>query len=64
MTLLKFRSWVAFTKVSIVVMTANSNLEHWRKEDLGVISGPSDEGGDGMRSLMDFIRKLFMYKGL
>ena len=45
MALLKFRSWVASTKVNIVVMTDHKSLEHWWKEDLGSISVPVGRRG-------------------
>ena len=44
-TLLKFRSWVASTTVTIVVETDHQSIEHWWKEDLGAMSGPVGRRG-------------------
>ena len=43
--LLKFRSWVASTTVTIVVETDHQSIEQWWKEDLGAMSGPVGRKG-------------------
>ena len=64
MTLLKFRSWVASTKVSIVVMTDHESLEHWWKEDLGVISGPVGRRGRWHEFLSGFNLEVIYVQGV
>ena len=44
-TLLKFRSWVASTTVTIVVETDHQSIQQWWKEDLGAMSGPVGRRG-------------------
>ena len=62
-TLLKFRSWVASTKVSIVVMTDHESLEHWWKEDLGAISGPVGRRGRWHEFLSGFNLEVVYVQG-
>lgn len=62
-TLLKFRSWLASTKVSIVVLTDHESLEHWWKEDLGAMSGPVGRRGRWHEFLSGFNLEVVYVKG-
>ena len=61
--LMKFRSWVASTKVSVVVETDHQSIQHWWKEDLGAMSGPVGRRGRWHEFLSGFQLEVIYVRG-